>query len=376
MRLGSLSTILAGFLILAALLSVLMIIAGSMNFLLNLNHDLSRYMVSIGDTEARYAGLIMRGYLVESTRGPVTFVGLVLPNGDYLAINITGYSLSLGSGGLLLTDAGPILVDPVAESSPNSYLLPNHWVRLSTVSSGWYGLGWYWFDGVILNLTGNYFLLSPPGSYSSSIWGGSIQWSGYFKKFTLLGPISVGTSHVDVDHGLGYFGCYNTPMLYCPPPPSGVSTPIPQEPFSGNMSITVVNSTTVMLIIRVPQMEKDVGGLGLQFLAGQQFLDPTCSWPNAPRGWSAWEGPTQSCQFYWYGGPVGPIYVNFGSRGVPRDYYVLFMTYPYDKYAGTRFTWPFTNPPSGEYWYAWHVINGQVSAAEFLTYQYQPTPIK
>jgi hypothetical protein len=164
-------------------------------------------------------------------------------------------------------------------------------------------------------------------------------------------------------------------MLYCPPPPSGIVTPIPEENFVGYVNITTVNSTTIEITIVVPQMQLGVGGVRLQFLS-DQLLNPKCSWPNAPGGWSALGSPDPAqCRFYYHGGPVGPLYVNFGPSGIPTDYYLLFMTYPYDEYYGTKWYWANTNPPSGEYWYAWHVVGDHAYTGEFLNYQYPPTPL-
>jgi len=78
---GSLSTIVAGVLVLMALIIRILIGATALSMVTTLGSVTANHVKEVGVESAMYSGLITRGNELISTRGPVTIIGAVTPKG-------------------------------------------------------------------------------------------------------------------------------------------------------------------------------------------------------------------------------------------------------------------------------------------------------
>ena len=243
---GSLSTILAGVLVLIALLMGIGIAVEVMSTVITLEGIAANHVNTVGRVAATYSGLITQGDTLISTKGPVTVIGVVTPSG-FEAINLTTYEY-VNNGTepeLLLTNVGPVMLDPTQpvtnnpalDANPISYYL-YHWVS-AVITTRQNQQSQY--SGVIITLGNNYYLLHIDPNY-------------------VIGPLNSLNTYITKDYGIGQWGCE---ALYggigvggswstCPVPPPG---PIGTAVYSGywpQIIINPINNTAIGISLIIP----------------------------------------------------------------------------------------------------------------------------
>lgn len=249
---GSLSTILAGVLVLIALLMGIGIAVEVMSMIITLEGIAANHVNTVGEAAATYSGLVTQGGALISTKGPVTIIGAVAPSG-FEVINSTTYEYVSKSTEpeLLLTSVGPVILDPAQTDAGNPALGANpisyylyHWVS-AVITTGQNQQNQY--PGVIITLGNNYYLLHIDPNY-------------------IVGPLNGLNTYITKDYGIGQWGCINIyggigvngAYTTCPAPPPG---PIDTTVYNGywpQVTINPINSTAI--------------GISITFLNGTSFI--------------------------------------------------------------------------------------------------------
>jgi hypothetical protein len=273
---GSLSTIVAGVLVLAALIIGVLISVTALSMITTLGSVTANHVREVGVESAMYSGLVTRGNELISTRGPITIIGAVTPRGfTWINKTMQYYVANTTEPELLLTSVGPVLLDPT-QTDTNNWAAPAnplsnylwHWVTAVVTTSQ--GQGQY--SGVVINIGSDYYLLHINPNY-------------------LVGPLTGDNAYVTQDYGAGAWGCqqmywnhyYAGSSTTCPSPPPG--GPITTTVYSGywpRVSVARLNNTAIELsitflngtsFIRAPQY------FTLYVLSQDNpaWLSPTCS---------------------------------------------------------------------------------------------------
>ncbi|MGC9152630.1 MAG: hypothetical protein ACP5GY_02720, partial [Vulcanisaeta sp.] len=142
---GSLSTILAGVLVLMALFMGIAMALEVISTGITLGQLTASHIRTVGEEAAKYSGLIVQGGTVVSTKGPITVIGAVTPSG-FQWVNETTYTFTANTTEpeLLLTNVGPVMLDPERQFVGNAGLADNgmnivsnylnHWVEAVVVT--------------------------------------------------------------------------------------------------------------------------------------------------------------------------------------------------------------------------------------------------
>jgi len=258
---GSLSTIVAGVLVLMALIIGILIGATALSMMTTLGSVTANHVREVGVESAMYSGLVTQGNELISTRGPITIIGAVTPRG-FTWINKTTqyYVANTTEPELLLTNVGPVLLDPVEMNINNApgqdlaeqaatYLY--HWVTLGVNGINFPAGGLvHAYVGAIIRLGGNYYLLSMGwGGFPATTNTKQVIPIGAIGVPFLIGPLNNTNSVILGDYGYGHAGCAYVYPLNCPPTPPGGSNlyfrgPIPIVTLNqGNIAITIPQGT-------------------------------------------------------------------------------------------------------------------------------------
>jgi hypothetical protein len=253
---GSLSTIVAGVLVLITMVIGILIGITALSMVTTLGSVTANHVKEVGVESAMYSGLIIQGNELLSTKGSITIIGAITPEG-FTWINKTTqlYMTNSSEPELLLTNAGPVLLDPVQIDAGDQATLTNpvanylwHWVDAVVTTAQ----GQKQYSGVIVSLGNGYYLLSVDPNY-------------------VVGPLTGTNAYITKDLGIGAWGCEamygfispgNGWETICPSPPGGPITTSVYGGYWPQIEITSVNSTAIELtitflqgtsFIRVPQ---------------------------------------------------------------------------------------------------------------------------
>jgi len=229
---GSLSTIVAGVLVLMALIIGVLIGATALSMVTTLGSITANHVREVGVESAMYSGLVTQGNELISTRGPITIIGAVTPKG-FTWINKTTqyYVANTTEPELLLTSVGPVLLDPTQTNT-------NNWATPATLSN----YLWHWVVAVVTTKQGQ-------NTYSGLVEPyGSSYYIVHINPNYLVGPLTGTNAYVTKDYGVGVYGC--NAVGGCPPTPPG--GPVATNNYAGywpQVSVTKINSTAVELTI-------------------------------------------------------------------------------------------------------------------------------
>ncbi|WP_243678257.1 hypothetical protein [Vulcanisaeta distributa] len=228
----------------------------------------------MGRAAATYSGLITQGNTLVSTKGPVTIIGVVTPDG-FKFTNETTYEYSGEGAGpeLLLTNVGPVMLDPAQQSMVDAELSSNiivnylnHWVEAVIVT----GQGnEQVFSGVIVMIGNEPYLLHISRDNEPNY---------------IVGPLTGSNAYVLRDYGIGQYGCealysfppwnwfVNEPQsnTTCPAPPPGPITTLLYQGYWPEISIKPVNTTAVSIEVTFTK--------GTKFSAKPPSTSPSVSW--------------------------------------------------------------------------------------------------
>ncbi|WP_069808306.1 hypothetical protein [Vulcanisaeta thermophila] len=208
---GSLSTIMAGILVLMALGMALVMTLSLYSLILSLSQAAATHVQRTGEVESLYSGIVMSNGQLMSTKGPITIIAAITNRGlEWINETTTTYTPQDSNPVLLLTNAGPILIDPQT-SNYNDYYLSNylyHWVSITTLNGTSPGGN---YGGIILQApSGTYYLLHIDPNY-------------------VVDPLTNGNFYVTKDYGAGAQACINyyNYATFNPYVPQGSSCPAP-----------------------------------------------------------------------------------------------------------------------------------------------------
>jgi len=372
---GSLSTIVAGVLVLMALIIGVLISATALSMMTTLGSITANHVREVGVESAMYSGLVTQGNELISTRGPITIIGAVTPRG-FTWVNETTqyYVVNTTEPELLLTNVGPVLLDPVEMNINNApgqdlteqaatYLY--HWVAVGVNGINYPAGGpTHAYVGAIIRLGGNYYLLSMGwGGFSAITNTKQVIPIGTIGVPFLIGPLNNTNSVILGDYGYGHAGCTYVYPLNCPPTPPGGSN----DYFNGSIPTVTLNQGNIA--ITIPQ--------------GNQFtnLGPHPDYPTEAVVYLL----TQDAQFYEY-------LVIFNVSGKityypykPQNNYQIV---PISVESSGALSEPVTinlpQPPTNNYyiilvvwannsefpaWFAWHIVNNTVNWPQWLSNQ-------
>lgn len=280
----------------------------------------------------------------------MTVIGAVTPGG-FKAMNMTTYEY-VNNGTepeLLLTNVGPVLLDPTQQSVSDARLVSggmniisnylNHWVEAVVVT----GQGSeQLFSGVVVMINDEFYLLHISRDNDPSY---------------IVGPLMGSNAYVIHDYGIGQYGCealYSFPWKWfvneppsnttCPAPPPGPVTTLLYQGYWPELSIILINTTAIKIEVTFKEGTRFSAMpqyFTLSFLdqGSARWLSPTCVGAGEYRGCSFTMGAMYSTlqQNLNYS-----IVVNFG-REAPRNYYLI-MTITYvDGLPNEWFVWNITN---------------------------------
>jgi len=230
---GSLSTIVAGALVLITLITGLFIGVTVLSMVTTLGSITANHVREVGVESAIYSGLVTQGNELISTRGPVTIIGAVTPRG-FTWINKTTqyYVANTTEPELLLTNVGPVLLDPTQTNT-------NNWAAPANPLGNYL---WHWVVAVVTTNQGQ-------NAYSGLVEPyGSSCYLVHINPNYLVGPLTSTNTYVTNDYGAGVYGC--DAVGGCPPTPPG--GPVTTNNYAGywpQVSIIRVNGTTIELSI-------------------------------------------------------------------------------------------------------------------------------
>jgi hypothetical protein len=365
---GSLSTIVAGVLVLMALIIGILIGATALSMVTTLGSVTANHVREVGVESAMYSGLVTQGNELISTRGPITIIGAVTPRGFTWVNKTTQYYVAnTTEPELLLTSVGPVLLDPTQTDTDNGATPANslsnylwHWVYASIVMDG--GEGNY--TGVVLPLGNNYYLLHMPA------------WAG--EPTYIIGPLTPYNTFIITDYGIGQFGCealYSHPWLWgvyeppslntCPAPPGGPTTTLDYVGYWPQLVINQVNNTALSIQITFLRGTKLITRpkyLILYALSQGGWLNPQCAGPYEVGNCVFDASPLMNYTNYNNGLLNNVVYnlvMNFNTQA-PQNYYLV-LTISF----GNN---PKLDPPPQ--WFAWNVTN--YSTATYPTWLGNP----
>ena len=264
---GSLSTILAGVLVLIALLMGIGIAITVLSTIITLENMAANHVNTVGRAAATYSGLITQGNILISTKGPVTIIGEVTPSG-FRVINLTSYEYASNGTGpeLLLTNVGPIMLDPTQQTSNDAPQTPNqvsaylyHWVAIvvnepnyATPVANPYepNAQNVPYTGAVINLTNGYYIISLGWPYTSGTFSNSYvtrAWPPIGPPGIpyIVGPLNNTNSYVLADYGYGHYACTYIYPDQCPPLPPGGSNFL----YTGNDPTVAMSQGTIQITI-------------------------------------------------------------------------------------------------------------------------------
>jgi hypothetical protein len=362
---GSLSTIVAGVLVLMAMVIGILIGATALSMITTLGSITANHVREVGVESAMYSGLVTQGNELISTRGPITIIGAVTPRG-FTWINKTTqyYVANTTEPELLLTSVGPVLLDPTQTNTIN-------WAAPANPLGNYL---WHWVVAVVTTNQGQ-------NAYSGLVEPyGSSCYLVHINPNYLVGPLTSTNTYVTKDYGAGVYGC--DAVGGCPPTPPG--GPVTTNNYAGywpQVSVTSINSTTVDLTITFPQ--------GTSFIRAPQYfslyvlsqdnpiwLNPYCTGqhvisPNNCTFDMTWiQYPYQQGSACYNGGWIWctlPSTVTYNiimnmNAPVPNNYYLI-MIIQYPTYFGI--------PAYGDTAFAWNITGTSV---QYPTWLYPPSP--
>ena len=378
---------------LMALIIGILIGATALSMMTTLGSVTANHVREVGVESAIYSGLVTQDNELISTRGPITIIGAVTPRG-FTWINKTTqyYVTNTTEPELLLTSVGPVLLDPVEMNINNApgqdlaeqaaaYLY--QWVAVYTNGLGFsaYEIT-YAYVGVIIELGGNYYLLSMGSEGAAPITNvKQVIPLGAIGVPFLVGPLNNTNFVILGDYGYGHVGCAYVYPYNCPPTPPGGSN----DYFSGSIPTVALNQGNIA--ITIPQ--------------GDQFTDlgPHPDYPTEAVVYLL----TQDAQFYEYlvvfsiSGTV--MYcpnlwtcystnVNGAITYYPYKPQSNYQIVPISVESSGALSEPVTinvpQPPTNNYyiilvvwannsefpaWFAWHIVNNTVNWPQWLSSQ-------
>ncbi|MFB6470688.1 MAG: hypothetical protein TU36_005585 [Vulcanisaeta sp. AZ3] len=347
---GSLSTIIAGILVLLTLTTGIIIGITTLSTITTLTNLASNHVKTVGEESALYSGLIIQGNKLTSTKGPITIISAINKEGTLTIINETTqtYTTNTTTPQLLLTNVGPILIDPTntlnqtqTNNPINNYLW--NWVTAVITTNN----GQNQYTGIIITLANQYYLLHINPNYA-------------------IGPLTVTNTYITKDYGAGLWGCQATygglgvggAWTTCPAP-NYANTAVYKGPWP-QITITPINNTTIKLTITLlkgTSFIRTPKNFTLYILNQNkpQWINPTCQGPHLITKCTfdmTWiQYPYQKGTACYNGGwiwctlPENITYnitINMKTQ-TPQNYYLIMIIHYPPGFPNQWFTWNITN---------------------------------